>query len=306
MASDLKDLKSSGIEKVKIKYKHLEDASSVEHRVGWKGLFAPWKERDKRNRLESSWFVFQRVLNRDKRVFKVAEKKVGPGDGEVEVEWHVWDDSEKLLNVHVEHYSVMRAEEWFIRRGFEKTASKYFCYVQRKIKGRKLRLPSENSGIDSFFRKGSEYVVCESKFTRDEVFFEDCKADRSKAYPLLRPYKGLRQMSWEWIEDRAIKAQKNPAGMRGADAATKKEIRTEVRDMKKAIQDEDNVKRYLNIFGSNRLPVLPGTYAFRSATNHLTENELNLRWTLDLDEHEFIELDIEFINWCDSHPASED
>jgi len=295
MASDLKDTK---VEKVKIKFEKLKKASTVEHRVRWSTLYSPWKDRDGKNRLESSWRTFQRVLNGSKKPFEVEKIQVGPGSGEKEVPWHVWDDATKLSNPQVEHYSVMRAEEKFIKQGYAKTASKYFCIITRKRKGKKIYIPSENSGIDNFFEQGSKFVVCESKFTRDEGFFGECKADPKKAWGRLSYYKKLRQMSWQWIADRAGKAARNPAGMRKADAGEKKAIRAEVNAMRDAIEDRDGIERYLNIYGASQVPVLPGTYLFRSATNHKTVNQLNLRWTLDLESGEFIKLEKDFDDWC--------
>jgi ribosomal protein S24E len=306
MASDLKDLKGSGIEPVTIKYKNRAGASSSEHKVGWSKLRAPWQGYlDKKNRLESSWNRFNRILASDEQPFEIKKISVNSGTGEVKVDWHVWDDAKKLSNSQVEHYAVMRAEDRYISRGYRKVASKYFCFIRRKVGGKMIAMPSENSGIDSFFANGDKFVVCESKFTRDEGLASRCHASDAVAWGRLDNYKGVRQMSWKWIGGRAKRAARNPAGVRKADAATKKAIKKETNAMLDAVEDREGVERVLNVFGSSRLPVFPGIYVFRSATGHKTTNKLDLKWTLDLADAEFILLGAAFDKWCGEADAEE-
>lgn len=299
MASDLKNLKGRGYTLATVKYDNHTSSGKRTHRVTWFDYADPWKELAKSNTLESTWNSPNRILGRHTKPFKVEEKAVDSGSGSVQIKWNVWDDADKLTNLQVELYSVMRAEYRYCESlGYKKLMSKYF-YV-RNIGGRFI--PIENCGIDNFFKKGSQYVVCESKFTRNEGKFATWKSNHENVWELMGKYKAggkpCRQMSWQWIADRATLAADKPAGMRGASAAKRAAILADVNEVKDACVDRD-VTRVVNVYGSANVPIYPGRYKFMCGEGaKVSKNELHLQWDLGITDSEFVELGAAFDQWA--------
>lgn len=321
MASDLKDLKSSKITVAEVKHENVPGSGADEHHIRWTNTLAdPWKGwEDAGNRIESSWHRYPSgMLSSKAKPFPVQAGAVS-GSGDLKFEWTTWTDSTKLKNHHVELYSVMRAEHRYISKGYKKIASKYFYW--RPIGGGRV-IPVENCGIDSFFEKGGQYVICESKFTRDEGKFAQWKVLKpwgsNKSPPLPpRPVhynvwqmmgkytagrKKCRQMSWDWIEDRAKKAVKSPAPRAPAGSPAAAAVAAEVRDMAKAVRYSSEVERVVNVFGAAQVPIYPGWYEFVCAElSKLSSNCLHLKWTLDIADDEFALLDHYFDKWAEEN-----
>jgi hypothetical protein len=274
-----------------------------DHRAMFKGLAAPWdKYKAEGSRLETIWETPPQIGRQDKVLFRVEEKGVDAGSGTVKIKWTVWDNAADLKNHQMELYGAMRAEHWYIGvEKFKKIASKYFSWVGPET-------GSENSGIDNFFVKGQgsqgEYVVCESKFTSDVGKFGDWKADktREKIWKYMTRDKrgGLWPMSWEWIGDRAKLAVADPAGMRDAPEADKPKIRAETKQMQLAvIKYKKKMKRFVNIYGAEKIPIHPGRYQFLCTERQKkSTNILHLQWDLGVNHgEEFIELGPAFDQW---------
>ena len=237
LEAELGSLKSSKHAKVKVTYKDLKSSGQTDHRVGWSRLADEWLSRSFNNRLELTWRSVPRdILGEDNNPFPVKPTAVPSATGDVTLEWKVWAKTSEVSSGHrfdrIELYSVMRAEDYFISQGYRKLASKYYCDAHG---------PTENSGLDSFFKKdGEKYVVCESKFTSKEGDFTSWMGTgrRNKEEWIwrykLRKYKGLIPMSWEWIGDRVKRAvRKPPIQLVERTAAQKARIRAEIREMRR-------------------------------------------------------------------------
>jgi hypothetical protein len=316
MASDLKTVTDFTV--AKAQHENVPASSDKANRVQYGDKLAdPWAgwEQDG-NRLEASWRRYPRGMLQSKdKPFPVDEGEVN-ASGEVEFKWTVWTDSQKLKNHQVELYAVMRAEHKYISQGYKKIASKYFYW--RPIDGGR-KIPVENCGIDSFFEKNGQYVVCESKFTRDPSKFAHWKKlknwgsttkpalperpVRLHVWQLMGKYtadrKKCRQMSWDWLQDRAKKAVNKPAPRAPAGSAEEAAIKAEAIRMGKAVSYSTDLERVVNVYGADRVPIYPGWYTFvcaKYATPSI--NELHLKWTLDLAEDEFVTLDHYFDKWA--------
>ena len=168
--------------------------------------------------------------------------------------------------------------------------------------------PSENFGVDSFFRLGGDqYVACESKFTRNESEFSDwMKMSKRKKEEWiwqnkLKKYKGVIPMSWEWVEDRALRAVEDPpVELIDRTEAQNRAVIVEVREMAKAVRKPKNVTRKVNFYGAEDVPIYPGRYRFMCAERtKLSKNLLHLKWTLKVEGSEFIDLDERFDEWVE-------
>lgn len=310
--SDLKAVKSSGLVPVQIKYENLKQALDAKHTVKRMEHADDWKSWSSTNRLEMAWLRTLRGKGKGTPPFPVEEKKIPSGSGQVDLKWTVWCDSEDLENNEVELYSVMRAEERYIKLEFRKLASKFFFDKTVTRNGKPFKFPIENCGVDSFFKSadGQRYVVCESKFTRDEGLFakwkeaiqkwEASKTPPKKVWGLL-PRSGkmaYRQMSWKWIKDRAIRAEKKPAGTASVDAATRKAIKRETSEMSLAVRENpEGIERVINVYGAARVPIYPGRYQVKVSRRKMSSNVLHLKWTLDIESDEFMVLGTAFDDW---------
>jgi hypothetical protein len=297
LEAHLEDLKSGKYAKVKVTYKDLKSGGQTDHRVGWSRLADDWLSRSFNNRLELTWRSVPRdILDEDSNPFPVKPKAVPSATGDVTLEWKVWAKTSEVSSGHrydrIELYSVMRAEEYFIeKKDCRKLASKYYCDAHG---------PTENTGLDSFFKSesGGKYVVCESKFTSKEGDFTTWmskgpagKEDWICTYKL-KKYGGLIPMSWPWINSRVKRAvRKPPIQLVERTPAQKARIRAEIREMKRACQDKDNVDRYVNFYGLEEVPIYPGRYRFKCAERtKLSKNILHLKWKLEVKAGEFIKL----------------
>ncbi len=286
---DLKDMKDEGVVTATIEAVDYDSSGQEKHRVKWNDYADPWRGWKKNNRLESLWKEMP-TGKKGIQAFEVEKAKVPKGTNNIQVKWKVWDKSKNLRNCEVELYSVMRAEYHYIKeKKCKKLASKYPFWLWGKI-------PIENCGIDSFFSGKDSFVVCESKFTRNESLFADWKKNEKKVWSLLGTYKigkkRYRQMSWKWIKDRAKRAVSN------AELGTK--VFQETKTMEKAIRKQmQNVERVMNIYGAAQVPVYPGKYTFISEeASKITQSPLHLQWTMDIDEkEEFIILGKDFDKW---------
>lgn len=282
--------------------KQWESRGAMDHMVTRKRLPQEWEERSKNNRLDSYWTRFPlKGTKGGEPPFQVEkDKKVPNGDGMVPVKWRVWEPSDKLHNKEVEFYAVMRAEKYYIDAGYKKLGSKYaFTLFGQAI---------EDCGVDNFFYRASDqsYVFCESKFTRNEVTFKNWMDadDKTPVWARLSNYKGARQMSWNWIQDRAQKAIKRPSGVRlNMPLAEKAALRMDAARMKGAA-DQKKGKRVVNIFGAAHVPVCPGVYTFISdEAGAISSNELLVDWPFTPMASEFIELDEKFDDWATKKTA---
>jgi hypothetical protein len=303
---DLANLKNSKVAKVKVKYEKLKSKKEVKHRASWFGLADDWlKRRLNQNRIESTWDTSStQILESADNPFKIPATAVPSGTGEADLEWTVWAESNKIPNNNqVELYSVMRAEEWYIgKKGHQKLASKYFGDWYG---------PSENFGIDSFFKDGSKYVVCESKFTRDgQNEFTDWKKMRGRAKDEWiwndRLWKDKRKkpcpMSWAWIEKRAARAEEDPPiQIVPRDDIGNQRVVDEVIELNNAIEKPTNIARFVNFFGAKEVPIYPGRYRFKCAERGKPSNNLlHLKWTFTVDHGtEFTRLGLRFDKWVD-------
>ncbi len=116
-----------------IDYKDYEPSGRTTHKFIRRNHVDPWLGWSAKNRLESTWNMIIKGA-KGKKPFEVEKKKVGSGTGKTKVKWTVWDKSDKLSNLEVELYSVMRAENKYIKEGYVKTASKYTCTFTKKTK----------------------------------------------------------------------------------------------------------------------------------------------------------------------------
>lgn len=308
---DLKDVEDQGFVTAKVTWKEYKGDPTNEHRIKHLRLAEPWEKwKEKGNRLEPTWqdppqgWPWYRG-----EVFKVGQYTVGEGkNGKNDVKWTVWEESKKLSNLEVELYSVMRAEHYFIKKGYRKCASKYFQ------DGR-----GENYGVDSFFKnerpKGLRYILCESKFTRDETAFNQWmeEGDEERRNQLIfnklrcnspspRWRKKYPYMSWEWLRDRVKRAIKCPAGQY---EYLTDDLKAELKLLEKHVRKSRNrtyVHRYVNFFGAERVPIYPGRYKLVTrARNRLTKEALHLEWKnfgkVKVKKKEFIKLDDDFNKW---------
>lgn len=297
VTKELKNLKNRGFTIAKIKYEKIKSSKTRKHRVLWKDLEDTWLSRESNNRLDTTWRAIPTRWDGIEEPFELEKIEVKDGTGEVKVKWTIWDDSKKLENNEVELYSVMRAEEYYIEQGFTKLASKWYWMKYGKI-------PIENCGVDSFFKKDYKYLVCESKFTRDESLYEEWVRNDEKVWQRLGSYKMRkkkhRQMSWVWLRSRASKAVGRPSGTRGLTPQKKAELAEECRLMRKQIRKK-RVKRVVNVYGLESVPIYPGKYRFRSGEKgKISENTLTLKWDLEINDKEFIVLGARFDRWAKS------
>lgn len=279
-----------------------EGRGQKDHMVSRKGLPKDWQERSKNNRLDSYWNRFPlKGKKGEEPPFQVEkDKKVPSGNTKVTVKWKVWESSDQLHDKEVEFYSVMRAEKYYIDAGYKKLGSKYaFTLFGR---------PIEDCGVDNFFYRASDqsYVFCESKFTRSKVTFERWMAteEKNQVWARLSNYKGQRQMSWNWIQDRAEKAYKSPSGLRpDMPLAEKAALRMDAVRMLGAAHQKKG-KRVVNVYGADHVPVCPGVYTFTSDEAGVTSsNYLLVDWPFTPAEDEFIELGEKFDAWASKKNA---
>jgi hypothetical protein len=198
----------------------------------------------------------------------------------------------------------MRAEKHFIRMGYTKVASKYVRTFKTKS-GHSIEV--EDCGVDNFFKNKDQYVFCESKFTRDPALFENWKAKKERVWQLMGRYtasgKRCRQMSWDWIQDRAAKAFKRPAGVRGMSAEQINERKHRLAEMMD-IADGEQGKRFANIYGAAQVPMYPGEYRFISGeAGVISSNTLSIDWPFDPSMSEFIELGEDFDQWLENQSS---
>jgi hypothetical protein len=282
-----------------IEHEKWTSAEKKHHLVSRKRLIMPWQEWAKENRLDSYWTRFPLKGRRaGPPPFQVEEKAVPSGDGKVEVEWTVWEASERLHDKEVEFYSVMRAEKHFINAGYRKLASKYAFS--------RFGLTVEDCGVDNFFFRASDkrYVFCESKFTRDPGTLASWKADKKRVWARLSNYKGQRQMSWEWIRDRANRAASRPSGIANETPRAEKQAILRGVTLMRWAADRKEGRRVVNIHGAAHVPVCPGVYSFTSDEAGVSSsNELVVDWPFTPGGDEFIELDHEFDAWADKESA---
>lgn len=285
---------------VVVDYENWTSTGAMEHRVVRMSHVQPWLGWASRNRLEPAWnSIPQGNLEKseDDRPFQTEKKPIGNGTGKVELKWKIWDDSKKLTSNEKELYAVMRAEKHFIDEGFTKIASKY-------VNDRN----NENTGVDSFFwrDKDGSCVFCESKFTTLRMF-ERCKRNPRSAWQFMnrteyndRP---CRQMSWEWIQDRASRALRRPVGLQGLTIDQKASIVEQSARMLKAANRMSG-RRVINVFSAAQVPVYPGVYLFVSGERGSSSiNELSIEWPFPYDRKEFIELGQDFDDWLQRQPS---
>lgn len=293
--------------KADITTKQWKSRGKTDHMVSRMRLPKHWQERSEKNRLDSYWTRFPlKGKKGGTPPFQVGNKAVPSGDGMVEVEWTVWEDSNNLHDKEVEFYAVMRAEKHYIDAGYKKLGSKYaFNRFGKSI---------EDCGVDNFFYRASDqsYVFCESKFTRDEGLFANWLADKAnkekrRVWSRLTKYKDMRQMSWGWIQDRAEKAYKRPSGVRlDMPLAEKVALRMDAARMKGAA-DKKEGKRIVNVYGAAHVPVCPGVYTFTSDEAGVTSsNYLLVDWPFTPAEDEFIELGEAFDAWASKKNADDE
>jgi hypothetical protein len=243
-------------------------------------------------------------------VFKVDPTVVGRGkNGNNDVKWYVWDECEKLVSLDIELYSIMRAEYYFIEKGYKKCEAGY----------------RGNLGIDNFFVKkpqktgGPKYILCESKFTCQEEEFtrwkDKEKEDKEKyVWGLMKKYdtkksvKKYPQMSWQWLRDRTGLALQH---FRKHHKEDKEEAKRQLKNLQKHVSTtikRRSLKRYVNYFGAERVPIYPGRYKLVTGLrNRETETVFHLKWNLrkEIDfEAEFIELGEDFDKWCQERADS--
>lgn len=275
-----------------------------DHMVSRMRLPKDWQERSKNNRLDSYWTQFPlKGKKGGDPPFQVGDKAVPSGSNKVEVKWRVWEASSMLHDKEVEFYSVMRAEKHYIDAGYKKLSSKYsFTFFGR---------PIEDCGVDNFFYRASDqsYVFCESKFTRSKATFDSWMAakEKNQVWARLSNYGGKRQMSWNWIQDRAQKAYKRPSGVRlDMPLAEKAAMRMDTARMKGAA-DQKKGKRVVNIFGADHVPVCPGVYTFVSdEAGAISSNYLLVDWPFTPADDEFIELGEKFDAWASKKNAGDE
>jgi hypothetical protein len=277
-----------------IKYEQWTSTDKKHHLVSRKRLISPWLEWAKANRLDSYWTRFPlKGKKGGSPPFDVKETAVPSGTGDVDAQWTVWEPSDRLHDKEVEFYSVMRAEKHFIHAGYNKLASKYAF--------NRFGLSIEDCGVDNFFFRSSDrsYVFCESKFTRDPATFAGWKANEQRVWERLANHKGLRQMSWDWIRDRAKRAADRPSGIsKNMPQAEKTTILREVTLMLAAALRKKG-KRMVNFYGADHVPVCPGVYSFTSDEAGVSSsNELVVDWPFTPAEDEFIELGQKFDDWA--------
>jgi len=297
---DLKALKDQGFTIATVTYEKFKSQKVKEHRAFWRRLAEPWEARHFDNRLDSAWYKPPFVGKGKKVVFPVEQKDVPDGDGNVKLKWTVWTPSNQLTTLQMEHYSVMRAEEHYISQGYTKIASKYYSPTS----GPKP-IPSENFGIDSFFRKGGlMYVACESKFTTNEGLFGQWKGRTNrndvKAFLRQRLSKrgGIRQMTWRWINDRILRSvERPPVELQHRDPQA---VIDEIDEMYEASLDH-NIKRAINVYGAAKVPIYPGRYKFKCGERAIvSEHVLHLTWDMGVSGAEFMDLAHDFDAWIES------
>jgi hypothetical protein len=293
-----------------IKYENLKSTGAKEHWVEWLNFVEPWLGWSKDNRLESTWRRLPRGKRGEPAPFSVETAAVESGSGERKVKWKVWEVSTKLNNHSVELYSVMRAEKWYIKQEYTKLSSKYFISWPNKKTGQVITI--ENLGVDNFFWRGSDraYVFCESKFTRDKKKYESWLEDEKNVWQLMGRYKAdgkpCRQMSWEWILDRAKKAIKSPAGLAGLPQAQADSFKRGGALMLAAASRKKGT-RMVNIYGAPEVPIYPGVYRFFSdETGAASNNELHVDWPFEPAKEEFIELGEKFDDWLAKQSSADD
>jgi hypothetical protein len=288
-----------------VQYENWTSSGAIDHRVVRMGHVPPWRGWAESNRLETTWNAIPQGSPRGPRPFPTEEKPLSNGTGKVALKWTVWDESTKLTNNEVELYSVMRAEKRFIGEGYQKLASKYVNTVHSD--GRPMEV--ENCGVDSFFWRNSDrsHVFCESKFTRSPTTYQRWKTNPRSVWQCLGRYKAAggpcRQMSWEWIHDRASKALIKPVGLQGRTPSEKASITEEsVKMLRAAI--ERRGRRVINIYGATHVPVYPGVYLFVTGEGGAPSiNELSIDWPFPEDSAEFIELGQDFEDWLQKQPS---
>src|SRR5947209_7206135 len=148
---ELGSVKGRGYTLAKIKYEKFKSSNEDKHRIRPNHpyrLADPWHGWHFKNRLDSAWWNPPFEGAEGKPLFKVEEKAVPSGDGEVQIKWTVWEIPKNMTTNQVELYSVMRAEYKYISDGWTKIASKYYSEPRG--------IPCEACGIDSFFSKGKQ------------------------------------------------------------------------------------------------------------------------------------------------------
>lgn len=297
---DLNALENQGFTMATVEYEDFVSRREREHRAYWRRLADPWHNRRFDHRLDFAWYKPPFVGAGGKDVFPVEAEPVPSGSGKFQLKWTIWAKSKDLNTLQMEHYAVMRAEEYYIADGYTKIASKYFSPTS----GPKP-IPSENFGIDSFFRKEDrKYVACESKFTTDEGTFNDWQARktrddvRSFLRQRLSKKGSVRQMTWPWIKDRIRRAmQRPPTQLPKRTPAQKEAVRNEIEEMHEASL-EGNIKRSVNLYGAKSVPIYPGRYKFRCGERGvLSKHILHLTWDLKVKDAEFMNLAHDFDEW---------
>ncbi|MBF0231467.1 MAG: hypothetical protein HQK65_00315 [Desulfamplus sp.] len=280
---DLEKLEKKGFYEGNIDFVSYKEKTKT-NKIKWSALASPWSEWDKNNSLDNSWKKPPIGKNkeelkeiREEKPFQVEQLDIKDKEtGKKEVRWTVWSPSNSLTNNEVELYSVMRAEFHYINKKYRKLHSHY----------------NGSKGIDSFFvKQGQEkYIICESKFTRDQDEFEKIKNNPSLIKNKLDSYtinkQNVRQMSWHWIKDRAKKAAKKPG-----EKISQKNIETlkMISTMRQKIFME-KIQRVVNIYGAKKVPMYPGKYKLLFNLK-ISKKNLHLTWDLKIDDKEFIDLD---------------
>ncbi|PTL76531.1 hypothetical protein [Vitiosangium sp. GDMCC 1.1324] len=290
-----------------VEYENWTSSGATNHRVMRMGHVQPWRGWAENNRLETTWNAIPQGKAGGPKPFPTEEKPIGSGTSkDVKLTWKVWDDSNKLTNNELELYSVMRAERRYIGEGYKKLASKYVNTVSSSGGS---TMTVENCGVDSFFWRNSDQscVFCESKFTTNMRIYARWRRNPRSVWQRLGRYEAngrpCRQMSWEWIGNRASEALRNPAGLQGLPTSQKASIIEEsVRMLRAAIGRRG--RRVVNIYGAAQVPVYPGVYLFVLGEGGTPSvNELSIEWPFPQDPQEFIELGQDFEDWLQRQPS---
>lgn len=202
-----------------------------------------------------------------------------------ELEWKpTWPDDDLENQTQKEIYGVMRAEYYFIK---ERTDGPW----------RKIACKIGSQGIDSLFRKGSDFVICESKASKHyDKYLKYINIDSAgrrarNAFGALGtikdpvdPDKTILQMSWNWIDKKIMQmisqgakirvTKRNPNLQAAEDVKHAK--RQRIKQNGSALLD-GQIQRWFNYYGTDPFYRLPGKYriaATRSAEFVIAQAEL--------------------------------
>ena len=111
-------------------------------------------------------------------------------------------------------------------------------------------------------------------------------------------------MSWEWIEDRALRSlQDPPVRLQNRSDKQNQSVKDEIADMADAVIEE-RIKRVVNVYGSAKVPIYPGRYKIKCADRaKLSINVLHLKWDLAIQDAEFITLGKRFDDWIENEDS---